>query len=137
MGSEMCIRDSGRPCGSFTFEVDADLPYRYGGVSGDRPLHSLNERAAQSEGFPRKILQGMCTFAMCGSAVVAELAAGRPERLRRLAGRFASPVLTGGQLVVEFYDAGTSPEGDRIVAFEATSAGATVVKHGRAEIAGS
>ena len=123
-----------KPIGRVGFDVTRDQGFRYGGASGDRPPHALDDVWAQAEGFEGKILQGMCTFAMCSGAVVKELAGGDPDKLRRLAGRFASPVRPGHELAVELYDAGPCPDGGRAVVFEATSEGDTVVKHGRAEL---
>lgn len=124
----------GRPIGIHTFEVGRDQSYRYAGVSGDRAPHSLDDEAARQEGFPGKILQGLCTFAMCSGAAVKVGAHGDPARLRRLAGRFSAPTFPGRPLEVSLYDAGTTPDGGRALAFEATSGGATVVRHGRAEL---
>ena len=113
--------------------MSRDQGYRYGGASGDRPDHALDDEAAKAEGFPGKILQGMCTFAMCSGAVIAE-AGGDPGRLRRLAGRFASPVRPGHELVVDLYEAEPCQDGARALVFEATCDGDTVIKHGRAEV---
>ncbi|MEX1008279.1 MAG: MaoC/PaaZ C-terminal domain-containing protein, partial [Acidimicrobiia bacterium] len=89
----------------------------------------------QHAGSPSKFLQGLCTFAMCSGAVVKIAAGGDPARVRRLACRFASPVFPRSELVVELYDAGTTEHGELLdVAFEASAAGATVIRHGRAEI---
>ena len=96
----------------------------------------VDDEAARRAGFPSKFLQGLCTFAMCSGAVVKIAADGDPARVRRLACRFASPVFPRSELVVELYDAGTTEDGElSCVAFEASSAGETVIKHGRAEIA--
>jgi acyl dehydratase len=122
------------PAGTATFEVTRDQPFRYAGASGDRNPHSIDDVVAQSQGFPRKILQGLCTFAMCGSAVVDRGAGGEPGRLRRLAGRFAAPLSPGVRLEVHLFEAGLGEDGARSMAFEATADGVPVVTHGRAEI---
>jgi acyl dehydratase len=122
------------PIDSYTFDVTADQGFRYGGASGDRPPHSLDDELARLEGFPSKILQGMCTFAMCGAAVTRLSADGDPLRLRRLAGRFAAPVHPKRELTISVYDAGATSAGLRKIAFEAISDGVTVVKHGLAEV---
>ena len=114
-------------------KVDADQALRYAEASGDRnPIH-IDDDAARAVGLPGVILHGMCTMALCGRAVVDELAGGDPTRLRRLAVRFYRPVFPGNDLVTSFYDAGTE-DGRRIVAFEASSAGKVVVRDGRAEV---
>ena len=96
----------------------------------------IDDEAARRAGFPSKFLQGLCTFAMCSGAVVKVGADGDPDRLRRLACRFSSPVFPRNNLTVDVYDAGETADGGRALAFEASSAGATVIKHGRAELLG-
>ncbi len=121
------------PVGSFTFDVTRDQAFRYGGASGDRNGHAIDEMIAKSEGFPGKIVQGLCTFAMGSGAVVNLIGGGDPENLTRVAGRFSSPVFPGSTLTIDLFDAGVNAAGGRMIAFEATSNGVTVVKHGRAE----
>ncbi|MDD2817812.1 MAG: MaoC/PaaZ C-terminal domain-containing protein [Candidatus Nanopelagicales bacterium] len=121
------------PVGSFTFDVTRDQAFRYGGASGDRNGHAIDDMIAKSEGFPGKIVQGLCTFAMCSGASVNLVGAGDPDNLTRVAGRFSSPVFPGSKLTVDLFDAGVNETGGRVIAFEATSNGVTVVKHGRAE----
>jgi acyl dehydratase len=123
-----------RPLGSHTFDVTGDQTFRYGASTDHAPMH-IDDEAARQAGFPSKFLQGLCTFAMCSGAVVKIAADGDPARVRRLACRFASPVFPRSSLLVELFDAGATVDGGlRSVAFEATSAGTTVIKHGRAEI---
>ena len=55
--------------------------------------------------------------------------------LQRFAGRLASPVFPGNDLVVSVYDAGPTADGLHAYAFEAESKGVIVIKHGRAELA--
>jgi acyl dehydratase len=125
------------PLGSYDFDVTGDQTFRYAGASTDHgPVH-VDDEAARSVGFPSKFLQGLCTLAMCSGAVVRVAADGDPQSLRRFAGRFASPVFPRSTLTVDVFDAGTTSDGARVVAFEANSNGATVVKHGRAEFAPS
>lgn len=122
-----------RAIGSFTFDVTRDQGFRYGGASGDRNGHSIDDSIAKAEGFPSKIVQGLCTFAMSGGAAVKLIGAGDPENLTRIAGRFSSPVFPGSTLTIDLFDAGLNEAGGRMIAFEARSNGVTVVKHGRAE----
>jgi hypothetical protein len=56
-------------------------------------------------------------------------AAGDPDRVRRLAVRFASPAFIGDDLDVHLYDMAAGA-----IAFEATSSGTVVLGHGRAEL---
>lgn len=122
------------PIGTWTTEVsDAHGPF-YAAASGDHaPMH-VDPEAAQRMGYPGRFMQGLCTFAMCSNAVVAVAAGGDATTLRRLAARFSSPVFPPADLTVTLYDAGTASSGRRAVAFEATSNGTTVVKHGWAEL---
>ena len=122
-----------RPAGTFTIHVDDDQTYRYQEASGDpMPIH-LDDEFAKSVGLPGIIAHGLCTMAMCSQAVVKTLAGGDPARLKRLAVRFAANVFPGNDIVVELFDAGPR-DGRHAYAFEATSAGAVVVKNGWAEI---
>ena len=123
-----------RSLGTHTFHVSGDQSFRYAGASTDHANMHVDDEAARQQGFPSKFMQGLCTFAMCSGAVVKLAAGGNPDRLRRLAGRFSSPVFPRNDLVVEVYDIGPGDNGLHHVGFEATSAGATVIKHGRAEL---
>ena len=123
-----------RLIGTHTVDVTGDQAFRYAGVSNDHNPHAMDDEAARGEGLPSKIIQGMCTLSMCGGGVVKIGAGGDPRLLRRLAGRFSSPVFPYHPLVVEIFDAGRTHDGGRALAFEATQRGATVIKHGRAEL---
>ena len=123
-----------RSAGTYTTQTTGDQTFRYAGASTDHAVIHIDDVAAQAAGFPSKFLQGLCTFAMCSGGVVKLLAGGDPGRVRRLAGRFSSPMFPRNELVVEFFDIGPGPDGVHLFGFEAASAGQTVVKHGRAEI---
>ena len=113
--------------------VDPDQTFRYSDASGDtNPIH-VDEAAAKEAGLPGVILHGLCTMAMCSQAVVGEVAGGDPAAVRRLAVRFARPVVPGTDLVTTLYDLGEQ-DGRRSYGFEAQSQGHTVVKDGRAEV---
>ncbi len=114
--------------------VDRDQAFRYAGVSGDRVGHAISDDIAQIEGYPSKILQGMCTFALASGVLVDFLADGDPYRLSRLAVRFARPAFPRKDLEVNVYDAGTTEPGCRAFAFEGVQDGVTVLKHGRVEL---
>ena len=124
-----------KPAGTFTIHVDDDQTFRYREASGDEmPIH-FDEAFAKSVGLPGIIAHGLCTMAMCSQAVIKTVADGDPSRLKRLAVRFAANVFPGNDIEVALFDAGTV-DGRRAYAFEATSAGAVVIKNGRAEIEG-
>jgi acyl dehydratase len=120
-------RDS--PIGTWAVDVDADMPRRYAEVSGDWSAHHFDVDAARRSGFDQPFLHGLCTMALCARAVVELAAGGDPDRVRRVAVRFATPTFLDERLTVALYDAGP-----RTVAFEAECAGATVITNGRAEL---
>ncbi|MCL4449413.1 MAG: MaoC family dehydratase N-terminal domain-containing protein [Actinobacteria bacterium] len=121
------------PIGTFTVHVDQDQTQRYADASGDRnPIH-LDEAVAKSVGLPGIILHGLCTMAMTSQAVLKLAADQDPQRLARLAVRFAKFVLPGNDVATTLYDAGSSG-GIHSYAFEAKSADQTVIKNGWAEI---
>jgi acyl dehydratase len=71
--------------------------------SGDRnPLHS-DPAIATLAGFPKPILMGLCSFAIAGRALVAELAEGDPARLVGLRARFTGVVFPGETIRVEHW----------------------------------
>jgi acyl dehydratase len=118
-----------RPVGSWETEVDPGMATRYAEVSGDWSPHHFEVEAARRSGFDRVFLHGLCTMALCAQGVVALVADGDPARIRRIAVRFASPTFLGERLHLRLYDAGSLG-----YAFEADSAEALVIAHGRAEL---
>lgn len=123
----------GSPVATYSIHVDDDQTFRYRDASGDtNPIH-VDEAFARNVGLPGIIVHGLCTMAMTSQAVLQTVAGGDPSRLRRLAVRFAANVLPGNDVEVAVYDAGEA-DGRRRYAFEATSAGAVVIKNGLAEI---
>ena len=123
-----------RLTGTRMVRVDRDQAYRYAGVSRDHAGHAVDEEIARSEGYPGKILQGMCTFGLASGAVVDMAADGDPDRVRRLAVRFSAPARPSVGLVVRIYAAGRTDSGDAAYAFEAEQDGVLVLKHGRVEV---
>jgi acyl dehydratase len=125
------VRD--KVVGRYSVHVDDDQTFRYRDASGDRnPIH-VDDEIARSVGLPGKILHGLCTMAMTSQAVIRTVAGGDPARLKRIAVRFAANVLPGNDVETTIYDAGER-DGRHCYAFEATSAGATVIKNGWAEV---
>jgi acyl dehydratase len=117
------------PAGTFTMRVDDDMARRYAEVSNDWAPHHFELAAAKQTGFDRLFLHGMCTMALCSQGIVAAVAPDEPERVRRVAVRFASPTFLGEDLHVQLYAAGPLA-----YAFEADCAGARVITHGRVEL---
>lgn len=117
------------PVGKLTQHVDADMPRRYAQVSGDWSPHHFEVTAARSTGFDEPFLHGLATLGLCAQGVVALVAGGDPDRLRRIAVRFAMPTFLDRDLTLQLH---AVPDGS--FAFEAENAGHLVVTHGRAEL---
>jgi acyl dehydratase len=129
------------------FEVaqtfDKDQTFRYAEASGDPMQIHLDEEFAKSVGLPGIIIHGLCTMAFTSVAVIENLAADDPTRLRRLAVRFASIALPEQTITTRIWETGELDETDGLTnsagmaySFETESdGGATVIKDGWAEIA--
>jgi acyl dehydratase len=122
------------PVGTKVIQVERDQAFRYAGVSGDRVGHAINDRVARSEGYPGKILQGMCTFGLASAALVDVVAGGDPDLVRRVAVRFSRPAFPRKDLEVHVYQSGPTETGDLAFGFEGIQNGVTVLKHGRIEL---
>lgn len=121
------------PLAKVTAHVDDDQTYRYSPASGDpMPIH-LDEDMAKMAGLPGIITHGLCTMAFTSWAVLSEFADGETERLRRLAVRFAKPVLPGKDITTSIWHAG-SFDGATTYAYESTVDDQTVIKDGLAVI---
>lgn len=100
-------------------------------LSGDlNPLH-VDPAIAQEAGFDRPILQGLCTYGVAGRAILKALCDNKADRLRRLGGRFSSPVYPGETIETRIW-VGGGP-----ACFEAYSVdrGIRILSHGSVEIA--
>jgi acyl dehydratase len=106
----------------------AALIYR---LSGDyNPLHADPEYAKKA-GFKMPILHGRCTFSIAGHALLKTCCGYDATRLKRMEGRFSSPVYPGETIRTEMWVDGG------VVSFRSTvpSRNVTVLNNGRAEIA--
>ncbi|WP_445169327.1 MaoC/PaaZ C-terminal domain-containing protein [Mycolicibacterium sp. Dal123E01] len=113
--------------------VDADQTFRYSTASGDpMPIH-LDEEIARSAGLPGIIAHGLCTMAMTSWGLLAEVADSDVTRLKRLAVRFAKPVLPGDDLETRIWKAGSEP-GVTTYAFETARGDDMVITDGLAKI---
>lgn len=107
--------------------VDDDQTFRYGPAAGDpMPIH-LDEEVARAAGLPGIIAHGLCTMAFTSWAVLTSVAPA--GRLRRLAVRFAAPVLPGQDLSTSIWAAGPGS-----FAFETRAGDTLVIKDGLAEL---
>ena len=124
------LREQG-PVAKVTAHMDDDQTFRYSPASGDpMPIH-LDEEAAKMAGLPGIIIHGLCTQAFTSWAVVQEVAGGDSSRLKRLAVRFAKPVLPGQDITTTIWKAG-SEGGVTSYAFETAVDGVAVIKDGLA-----
>jgi len=123
--------DRGVPAFSQVMQVTDDQPLRYAKASADNnPIH-VDASAAKAAGHPNIILQGLCTMAFTGQAVIANLAGGDPLKLRRIAVRFSKPVLPCDKLTTNIWKG----EGPNNYLFETRNQeGAPVIKNGEAEV---
>ncbi|GAA4418527.1 MaoC/PaaZ C-terminal domain-containing protein [Actinokineospora soli] len=116
------------PVAEVVQHVDDDQTHRYAPAAGDpMPIH-LDAEVARAAGLPGIIAHGLCTMAFTSWAVLTELAGSDVTRLRRLAVRFAKPVLPGQDLTTRVWRAGSA------YAYETTVGDTVVIKDGLAEI---
>ncbi|GGM83128.1 hypothetical protein GCM10012275_62170 [Longimycelium tulufanense] len=114
--------------------IDEDQTFRYAPASGDPvPLH-LDEQIAKDAGLPGIIAHGLCTMAFTSWALLTEVGGSKVSRLKRLAVRFAKPVLPGQDITTTIWNAG-SADGATTYAYETTVGDTVVIKDGLAEIA--
>jgi acyl dehydratase len=118
------------PVAEVSQTFDKDQTFRYAEASGDpMPIH-LDDELAKSMGLPGIIIHGLCTMAFTSVAVIQHTCPDSPERLRRLAVRFAKTVQPEQKVVTKIW-----PAGDRTYAYETESdQGEVVIKDGLAEI---
>jgi acyl dehydratase len=120
---------SSAPVAKVAAHVDDDQTFRYSPASGDpMPIH-LDDEIARLAGLPGIIAHGLCMMAFTSWAVLTEVAGGGTERLKRLAVRFAKPVLPGQDLSTSIWAAG-----DGRFAYETTVGDVVVIKDGLAEL---
>lgn len=124
---------AGEPVATVTQHVDDDQTFRYSPASGDpMPIH-LDDEIAKMSGLPGIINHGLCTMAFTSWAALEQFAGGDVTRLRRLAVRFARPVLPGQDITTRFWDlpADATTEG-RAVGFETSVGDDLVIRDGLA-----
>jgi acyl dehydratase len=127
--------DRDRPVVVDRSHVDRDQSYRYADASGDRGPYHVDVAAAKSAGFSGLILHGLCTMAFAGRAIVERICAGDGGRLRRLAVRFARPVLLDQELTTRVWAAGRRDERSAYTFETADAGGRPVMTIGLAEVA--
>ncbi|RMI33470.1 MaoC/PaaZ C-terminal domain-containing protein [Nocardia stercoris] len=122
------------PVATVTQHIDTDQTFRYSPASGDpMPIH-LDDEIAKMAGLPGIINHGLCTMAFTSWAALTELGDSRVERLRRLAVRFAKPVLPGQDITTRFRRTGTDGT-VTTYAFDTEADGEIAITDGLVEIA--
>jgi len=121
------------PVATIIQELDVDQTYRYSEASGDMVKIHLDPEVAKKAGFPGIIGHGLCTLAFTSRGVLDGVAGGMPERLKRLAVRFALPVVPGETLTTRIWPANSGVEGHYV--FETVDPrGRVVISDGFAEV---
>jgi acyl dehydratase len=123
-----------RLVGTVVVPTTRDQTFRYAGASGDRSIIHVSDESATAMGFPRKFNQGLCTLGVSSRGLIQLAAEGDPRRVRRVAVRFSAPTFPGDDIEVSVYQAGAAGDGRQAYAFEASSAGRNVLRHGRIEV---
>ena len=121
------------PTLEFTQRIDGDQTYRYAEASGDpMPIH-LDEDAAAQAGLPGIIAHGFCVLAFTSWGLFEGLGIEDTGRLKRLAVRFAKPVLPGQEIATKAWATGTSEEGALTFGYETAVGDTLVICDGLAE----
>ena len=127
------LRD-GEPIADFTQRIDDDQTFRYAEASGDpMPIH-LDEDSALASGLPGIIAHGFCVLAFTSWGLLEAVGDSDVSRLKRLAVRFAKPVLPGQEITTRAWTKESGPEGTT-VAYETSAGGELVIRDGLAEFA--
>jgi len=88
---------------ALTTRAESALLYR---LTGDRnPLHA-DPSVAQSAGFPKSVLHGLCSFGVAGHALLRSLCGYQAERVLGMGARFVAPVYPGDTLLTEIWREG-------------------------------
>jgi acyl dehydratase len=83
-------------------------------LSGDlNPLH-IDPDVAKAGGFEAPILHGLATYGVIGRALLAARCGNEPARLKRLDGRFSSPVYPGETIETSIWDSKESGDGGKL-----------------------
>lgn len=117
-----------------TMKVTPDQSVRYAEASGDEnPIH-VDKDIARAAGLPDKILHGLCTLAFATQAIVDNLAAGDPTKVKRIKTRFSKPVFMEDILTTEGWLLEEN-ETNMIIGFETKNEnGEAVLKFGVIEL---
>lgn len=107
------------PLFSRAYEIRKDQAKLFAVAGRDpNPLH-LDDAVARAAGLPGVILQGLCSMAFTGRAVIAELCAGDPARLAGLEVRFSRPAYPGQTLTTRAFQPTAAADGIAVYPFVA------------------
>jgi acyl dehydratase len=122
------------PLAVVTQTIDRDQTFRYAEASGDRnPIH-VDENVAKLAGLPGIIVHGLCTMAFVARALIEQVCAGDPLRLKRLALNFSRPVFPGDAITTSIWAAADTRD-PRCFTFATVNAeGMAVIRNGSAEV---
>ena len=122
------------PAFDVTQRIDEDQTFRYSPAAGDpMPIH-LDDEFAKSTGLPGIIAHGLCVLAFTSWGLLEGLGESDSDRLKRLAVRFAKPVLPGQEIRTRAW-LGEAGDGSKTYAYETTVDEAAVIRDGLAVIA--
>ena len=127
------LRDSD-PVASFTQRIDDDQTFRYAEASGDpMPIH-LDEDSALASGLPGIIAHGFCVLAFTSWGLMDKVGGSDAGRLKRLAVRFAKPVLPGQEIETRGWIADAPADTTRVL-FETSAGNELVIRDGLIDFA--
>jgi acyl dehydratase len=128
------LRDT-EPALDATQRIDDDQTFRYAKASGDpMPIHT-DEEVAKEAGLPGIIAHGFCVLAFTSWAILEDFGDSDVGRLRRLAARFAKPVLPGQEIRTRGW-AAQPEDGGSTYAYETTVGDTPVIRDGLAVLDG-
>ena len=121
------------PLATIAQKLDTDQTFRYSEASGDKVRIHLDAEVAKKAGFPGIIGHGLCTLAFTSRALIDGVGGGTPERLKRLAVRFARPVIPGEIITTRIWPSASEAQGEYV--FETRDSRETlVISGGRAVV---
>ena len=71
-------------------------------------LKKIDPRVAQSLGFEKPLLHGLCTYGIAAHSVVKNLANNDPNSLKSFSARFAAPIYPGDTLEIYMWAKSTA-----------------------------
>ena len=99
-------------------------------LNGDPNPHNIDPASAKEAGFPRPILQGLCTYGIAGHAILETCCDYQPDRLASLHVRLSAPVYPGETVRTEIWQDGNTVSFRSLVPERET----VVLNKGRAEL---